>query len=591
MATYIPNATLTTEPTEDQTVESAALEFRTLKAYAVTVVTQADDSATAAAASASAAAASAGTATTQAGIATEAAEAAEAAQLDIQTNWNDKLLAADASADAAAASAADALGSETAAASSAADAEAAQVAAEAARDAANAVGNVFSNVTAGIAGTTLGQTFGVLSVDLQDIIFYTNPSTTEVFRLKTKAFFDTVFANGFTAERTGYLYAWVDSAGELLLGIKLDGTLWSKGVNLTDGIADGVEALEQVQAAAPAIAAIQDGPARSDYLTVFLDNASRILGGFAENGELIVKGVNHSQALADVPAVVDISKPITSIAIIGDSLTEGAGSTSGQTVGVQLKALYTAASDNRNVVGVGFGGQAVASILARQGSVPTQITFPVGASGFPEIPASGAAAVTVTNAPLQYADISQAKSMTGSVAGIAGTLTRTANTNNYTFTRSVAGSITPVDSGVPFLPSPAYQNWTFVCWIGTNNLGWDTPANIFAGINSYTGWQNTAQKRRVVVMPTIDCLSGSAATMKTNYATLLALVKAAYPFEYIDTRAILQRNNNGSANDLADIADNLPPRSLLSGDRYHLNNAGYGVIAAEIKRILDLKGF
>ena len=31
MATYVPNATQTTEPTEDKTVESAALEFRTLK--------------------------------------------------------------------------------------------------------------------------------------------------------------------------------------------------------------------------------------------------------------------------------------------------------------------------------------------------------------------------------------------------------------------------------------------------------------------------------------------------------------------------------------------------------------------------------
>src|SRR5574343_1782842 len=31
MATYIPNATQTTEPVESRTVESAALEFRTLK--------------------------------------------------------------------------------------------------------------------------------------------------------------------------------------------------------------------------------------------------------------------------------------------------------------------------------------------------------------------------------------------------------------------------------------------------------------------------------------------------------------------------------------------------------------------------------
>jgi len=35
MATYVPNATDTTEPVESQTVESAALEFRTLKTRVV----------------------------------------------------------------------------------------------------------------------------------------------------------------------------------------------------------------------------------------------------------------------------------------------------------------------------------------------------------------------------------------------------------------------------------------------------------------------------------------------------------------------------------------------------------------------------
>lgn len=50
MATYIPNATQITEPTEDRPVESAALEFRTLKEYAVGIV----DSAAAAATVASA---------------------------------------------------------------------------------------------------------------------------------------------------------------------------------------------------------------------------------------------------------------------------------------------------------------------------------------------------------------------------------------------------------------------------------------------------------------------------------------------------------------------------------------------------------
>ena len=43
MATYIPNANQTTEPTESKTVESAALEFRTLKKHALQYLTDDDD--------------------------------------------------------------------------------------------------------------------------------------------------------------------------------------------------------------------------------------------------------------------------------------------------------------------------------------------------------------------------------------------------------------------------------------------------------------------------------------------------------------------------------------------------------------------
>ena len=114
---------------------------------------------------------------------------------------------------------------------------------------------------------------------------------------------------------------------------------------------------------------------------------------------------------------------------------------------------------------------------------------------------------------------------------------------------------------------------------------------IFAGIQKYLSFQDTVQKRFIVAMPAIDSLSGSLATIKANYDALLPLVKAAYPTEYIDTRALLQRNHDGSANDLADVAAGLMPRSLLYTDRYHLNATGYGIVAAEVKRLLDLKGF
>lgn len=482
--------------------------------------------------------------------------------------------------------------------SSAASADTARIAAEAARDAINTTGKVFTSTegtAAGIAATSNGQQFAVLSNDSKSWIVYRNNAGSAVAigpGNYTKTYFDGIFLNGFAAERIGYIYAWLDSFGTLLAGIKLDGTFWSKGSDLTSSAMIASDALALGNAASTAASVITNGPTRSEYLHVFTDSANHILGGFLANGDLQIKGVNHSTTLSDLPTVISLSTPTSNIVFFGDSLTEGAGAPIGQDIVTQLKSLYNTNGDNRDVRGFGYGGQPISSILARQGSIPTQITFPIGVSGFPEIPASGSVSVNVTNNPLQYADISQSKSISGSISGIDGILTRAANTNNYTFSRTTPGNAIPVDSGVPFLPSTTmYQYWSTVCWIGTNNLASDSTSTIMSGIANYLSWQITLQKRRIVIMPAIDCLSGSIATLKTNYAALLTAVKSTYPYEYIDTRSLLQRYNDGSPNDLADIADNLPPRSLLAADRYHLNANGYGVIAAEIKRIFTLKGF
>lgn len=95
------------------------------------------------------------------------ADLALAAQLDIQTNWGDKLVAADVSADAAAASAA--------------DAGAAQVAAAAARDSTffNS-GRTFISVSAGLAGSTDGQQFAVIEGQWVQIYTRTNSTTAAV---------------------------------------------------------------------------------------------------------------------------------------------------------------------------------------------------------------------------------------------------------------------------------------------------------------------------------------------------------------------------------------------------------------------------
>ena len=530
-------------------------------------------------------------------------------------------------------------------------AQSAATAAIAARDAANAIVKVFASPSLGIAGTTNGQFFGVVDTLSLELIVYTNASgtATESYRLKLADFFNSMFPQGFQVSRNGYLHFWVDTVNRILAGIQVDGTFWSKGINLTARAVDATTALTLAQTAAVAASVVSQSPRgnnihvwtdstdrilayiaangefwskgvnvttaassaataltlaqasatagtvvlpgaeRSSYLHVFTDKNDRILGGIRNNGELESKGINLTQSLVSVPSVVKLTIPSTNIVMYGDSLTEGAGSTGGLTVGVQLQALY---SDGRTVTSSGYGGQSAQSILARLGAVPTLVSLPVGASGFPTIPASGSVNVTVTNGPLAYADASQTLNLTGSIRGVPGILQKAANTGQYSFIRTTPGAAISVDDAIPFLPdTDPYHYYTMVCWIGTNNMLSDSPASILSYIDSYMSWQITTQKRRVIVMPAIDCQSGSVSTILTTYAGLLALVKAKYPYEYIDTRSLLQRNNDGSANDLADIASGIPPRSKLAGDRYHLNTAGYGIVAAEIKRILDSKGF
>lgn len=474
----------------------------------------------------------------------------------------------------------------------------AQSNAEAAAFAAAYGANFKASEAVGLAETPSGQGFSILSPDGLYLIVYKNNAgaALEITRYFTKAFFDRLFASGFTAERIGALFSWLDSAGHLLAEIKLDGNLWSKGRNVTAGVDTAIAAYAAGLAAATAAATVLPGPTRSDSLLVFTDSVNRRYARFLENGEFEVKGLNHSQTLAAVPAAIAAIFPSATIDGFGDSLEQGSGSTGGLTLAVQLSALYAAAGAPRTVSLSGLGGQGCTSILARQGSVPALVTFPTGASGFPEIQASGSVNVTVTGNPLVYpGDAASATSMACTIAGIPGTLNRASGNSGgqYSFARTTAGAAIPVDASVPANPTFGTLGYGMsLCWIGTNDLlGGASAATIMGYIDAYVSYQKTAQKRCIVIMPLFDNTHASVAAYKATYATLLALVKAKYPFNSIDTLALLQRSRDGSANDLADVAAGLVPRSLTAVDRLHLINAGYGVVAAAIKSINDSKGW
>jgi len=80
----------------------------------------------------------------------------------------------------------------------------------------------------------------------------------------------------------------------------------------------------------------------------------------------------------------------------------------------------------------------------------------------------------------------------------------------------------------------------------------------------------------------------------TGRSTLDATVKALRDFcgpsHFIETKAAMQAAGNGSANDLADIANGVWPRSLM-GDSIHPNSAGNEVLAGLIKAHVVTQGW
>ena len=190
------------------------------------------------------------------------------------------------------------------------------------------------------------------------------------------AWVQALFASGIST-RSGYLYAWQDGAGRLLLGIKNDGSLWSDGINVSATIATAAVVL-------PGAAAVSLLSSRN-YLHVFTEANNRILGGFLANGQLEINGVNLSALTAQLqadgqtqlaaltpllPLQTFAGTPAT-IYAWGDSLTflgsQGTGILTGWMV--LLAAALGRVFNNR-----GIGGQIAEQIIGRQGSYLVTVT-------------------------------------------------------------------------------------------------------------------------------------------------------------------------------------------------------------------------
>lgn len=322
---------------------------------------------------------------------------------------------------------------------------------------------------------------------------------------------------------------------------------------------------------------------------------STATGGWTETDII----VTNNQALyldleAPVRQITSINRkliPSPRVMWWGDSLSEGSGSTGGQTPGVQLRTLL-----GRQVAVAGAGSQQSAMIAARAGGRAALITV-----AGDQIPASGPVNITAYSVDIAYY-AGNSYSVVGSLAGIPGTITKvtasggSSSVVSYTFTRTTAGSAKRCLPDTPFIPSVVIPNRIQVIWIGRNDYGGlvGTPAFEAANttikdcIKSIINTITTLEKRAIIlgVLP-----SNSAAeyvgTDSFNYKRLLARDLARdYPNGFIDIDPILRSNGDGSAGDNTDIANGVTPGSKRS-DGTHLNNAGYGIVAAEIKARID----
>lgn len=495
-------------------------------------------------------------------------------------------------------------------------AQTAKTAAEAARDAANAVGKVFTSTELGIAGTTSGQSFSVLSVDLLDLIVYTNSAGTavELFRFRTKALIDTLMDTTYST-RSGYAWAIIGQSNGMAIGVRNDGhVIFGHGGD----IATRLDVIENATGAAD-----QASYARSGYVWAVIDQFSDIALGLDNAGNLITKGKNINDILLTgagyersgyVWGILDAAGNIAlGLDKAGNLISKGQivlpGLTSAQIAAIAVNSKWITPSgfywygDSLSASGVGgwlatslgkavtvgaVGGQTSSQIAARfGGQVPL---FTVTGN---TIPASGGVAVTTRS--IDPITSSGGGPITGKLAGIPGTFTSDGSTY-WTFTRTTAGAALVIDPATPFLIDFTNDRLfgTVVFWYGRNNVGSGTfNADVRQAIADSIAQLKTADKRFVI----LSVLNWPGETTGTaNYNAVEQLntdLKTLYPRNYVDVLNLLRRSGDGSANDIADAASGIIPRSLRNSSADgHLNNTtGNPIVATRVFQFLTEKGW
>ncbi|WP_250516494.1 hypothetical protein [Caballeronia sp. INDeC2] len=314
-----------------------------------------------------------------------------------------------------------------------------------------------------------------------------------------------------------------------------------------------------------------------------MNRTQAFLTAIAASSLLTACGGDTSSGVASTAVAAARSSP--NLVAIGDSLTQGVGSDSGG-----YPAILSGMLNNRPYANLGIGGQTSTQIAARVGALPSSVTLDGNA-----LPASNTAvrlsslSIDLLSTPADDA----ARSKPGTLCSVHGALQRTADggppstTETYSFTRDSAGSAVPCSAGSAFLAdAEGYDMWTAIIWVGRNNAF--DEQTVIADVKSIVQWLKPAGAHFAVLSITKgdfsdEYIGGEAAKYIDD---LNASLKTAYPDNFIDVETVLVSSYDPNLpQDVVDHNHNIPPTSLRS-DPVHLNDAGYRIVAGQVKTLI-----
>lgn len=265
--------------------------------------------------------------------------------------------------------------------------------------------------------------------------------------------------------------------------------------------------------------------------------------------------------------------------------------------GDSLTAASTGVSAVGSVLGIttlnrGVGGQGAADIAMRQGGLTPALTV-TGNS----IPASGAVTVTAISPSTGYR-LATAFSFLGKLAGVPGTLARS-SAEVWTFTRTTAGSAVACPAGSLFVSDEAAPSELDVqsIWMGRNNVGTATfSADVIQNVARCVAFMKPLVSRFVIIGVTNGTNEGIGTANYIAIQAVNAALASTYGGRFYDLRADFIANGlataglTPTADDLADIAADRPPRQLMA-DSIHPTTTGYAAQKTLFAAWLTQKGY